>query len=155
VRGVRAALIAAGLALMVYGATLLADQPPVVLVRIGTWAAGGVLLHDFVFAPLCAALGFAGVRLIPGRWRAPVAVAALGTVVLLLLAVPVYDTPGRRPDNLTVLDRDYRLGLAVAVALVWICVPLYLLVARWLPVRQDQVVDRQRADDVEGQPPAV
>jgi len=154
-RIVRVALVAAGLALMVYGASLLADQPQAVLVRIGTWAAGGVLLHDFVFAPLCAALGFAGWRLIPAPVRAPVAVAALCSVVLLLLAVPVYDTPGRRPDNLSVLDRDYGVGLAVALAAVWVCVLLYLLAARWLPVRQDQVVDGQRAENVEGQPPAV
>jgi len=155
VRIVRVALVAAGLALMVYGATLLADQPQAVLVRIGTWAAGGVLLHDFVFAPLCAALGFAGLRLIPARVRTPVAVGALCSVVLLLLAVPVYDKPGRRPDNLTVLDRDYGVGLGVALAVVWVCVLLCLLVAQRLPVRQDQMVDGERTGDVERQPPPV
>ncbi|KGI66749.1 hypothetical protein MJO55_03690 [Mycolicibacterium rufum] len=148
-------LIAAGIAVGACGAVLLLDDPPVVLVRIAVWAAAGVILHDFVFAPLCVALGFAGRRLLPAPWRTPVAVAALCSVVLALLAIPVYDKPGARPDNLTVLDRDYVSGLWIALAVVWVCVPLYLLAARRLPVRQDQVVDGQRADDVERQPPPV
>ena len=69
-----------------------------------------------MFAPLCAALGFAGRRLIRGRWWTPVAVAALCTVVLALLAVPVYAKPGCAPDNPTVLDRNYPLGLWISLA---------------------------------------
>lgn len=152
---VRALLIAAGLALAAYGALLLVDFSPVVLIRIAIWAAAGVVLHDFVFAPLCAALGFAGRRLVPAAWRAPVGIAALCTVVLALLAVPVYDKPGMRPDNMTVLDRDYVAGFWIALAVIWVCVPLAIIAKRFLPVRQDQMVDRQRADDVERQPPAV
>lgn len=92
--------------------------------------------------------------MIPLRWQSPFAVAGLCSVVLVLLAIPVFSRPGMRPDNPSVLDRDYPLGLAVALAVVWCCVPVYLLVRR-LPVRQDQMVDRQGADDVERQPPPV
>lgn len=154
-RILRIVLVAAGVAAGAYGGVLLLDQQPVVLLRIAVWAAAGVVLHDFVFAPLCTALGFAGRRLVPAAWRAPVAVAALCSVVLALLAIPVYDKPGARPDNLTVLDRDYVVGLWIALAVVWVCVPVYLLAMRRLPVRQDQVVDGQRAEDVERQPPPV
>ena len=76
------------------------------------------------------------------------------TVVLALLAIPVYGKPGMRPDNPTVLDRNYPLGLWVSIAVVWACVPLYYLMMRFLPVGQDQVVDREGADDVERQPPS-
>lgn len=151
---VRALLIAVGLALGAYGAVLLWDNPPVVLIRIVMWAAVGLVVHDFVFAPLCVAVGLAGRRLLPARWRSPVAVAALCTVVLALLAIPVYGKPGMRPDNPTVLDRNYPLGLWVSIAVVWACVPLYYLMMRFLPVGQDQVVDREGADDVERQPPS-
>ena len=48
----------------------------------GVGTASGVVLHDFVFAPVCVALGFAGRRLIPGKWWAPIAVAAFCSVVL-------------------------------------------------------------------------
>ncbi|TRW86355.1 hypothetical protein FK535_07820 [Mycolicibacterium sp. 018/SC-01/001] len=152
---VRAVLVVVGVVLAAYGALLLVDFSPAVLIRIAIWAAAGVVLHDFVFAPLCAALGFAGRRLVPAVWRAPVGIAALCTVVLALLAVPVYDKPGMRPDNMTVLDRDYVTGFWIAVAVVWVCVPIWLVARRFLPVRQDQVVDGQGADHVERQPPAV
>ena len=152
---VRVLLMTAGVALGCYGAVLLWDNPPVVLLRIVMWAAVGVVVHDFVFAPLCAALGLAWRQLIPTGWQSPVAVAALCSVVLAALAVPVYSKPGMRPDNATVLDRDYSMGLWISLAIVWACVPLYYLLMRWLPVRQYQVVDREGADDVERQPPSV
>jgi len=152
---VRVLLMTAGVALGGYGVLLLWDNPPVVLLRIVMWAAVGVVLHDFVFAPLCAVAGVAWRRLTPMGLQSPVAVAALCSVVLVLLAIPVYGRPGMRPDNPTVLNRDYPMGLWISLSIVWACVPLYHLLIRRLPVRQDQVVDRQRADDVERQPPSV
>ncbi|MDT5401011.1 MAG: hypothetical protein QOK33_4242 [Mycobacterium sp.] len=151
---VRVILMAAGFAGGLYGAWLLWEFPPGIIFRIAVWAGAGVVLHDFVFAPLCAAFGFAGRRIIRGRWWTPVTVAALCTAVLGLLAIPVYARPGARPDNLTVLDRDYPLGLWVSIAIVWACVPIYCLIARLLPVGQNEVVEQQRSDDVERQPPA-
>jgi hypothetical protein len=152
---IRVLLMAAGLAIAGYGVALLLESPRVILIRIVVWALVGVVLHDLVFAPLSVAMGFAGRRLLPSRWWAPVAAAALCSVVLAFLAVPVFDKPGLRPDNRTVLDRNYALGLWISLAIVWACVPLYLLGARLLPVRQNKAVDRQGADDVESQPPSV
>ena len=126
-----------------------------ITMRIVVWALVGVVLHDAVFAPLCVALGFAGRRLIPGRWWPPIAVAAFCSVVLVFLAIPVYGKPGMRPDNMTVLDRNYPVGLWISLAIVWACVPLYYLAARLLPVRQDEVVEQESAGDVERQPPTV
>lgn len=151
----RAALVVIGVALGAYGAWLLWESPWEVIVRIVTWAVVAAVVHDFVFAPLCAALGWTGRRLIPRSWWSPVSVAGVCTVVLLLLAVPVYAKPGAHPDNPSVLDRDYVWGLWVSVAVVWACVPLYVLARRVLPVGEDEVVEQQRADDVEGQPPPV
>jgi hypothetical protein len=197
----RVMLIVLGLMIGGYGAVLVWDNPPVIIMRIVVWALVGVVLHDAVFAPLCVALGFAGRRLIPGKWWPPIAVAAFCSVVLVFLAIPVYGKPGMRPDNMTVLDRNYSLGLWISLATVWACVPLYYLAkavrrrpnagpgadplhgssveidtragddrlvrrthspddnlghgTHKLPVRQDEVVEQQRADDVERQPPAV
>ncbi len=94
------------------------------------------------------------------------AVTALCSVVLTLLAIPVYGKPGLRPDNPTVLDRDYVRGLWWSLAVVWLCVPAYMggkalkglghkRTRRPLPVGQDEVVERERACDVEPQPPSV
>ena len=151
----RVTLVVLGLVVGVYGAVLVLDNPPVIIIRIVVWALVGIVLHELVFAPICVALGFAGRRLIPGRWWPPIALAALCSVVLVFLAVPVYGKPGMRPDNMTVLDRNYELGLWISLAIVWACVPLYYLAMRLLPVRQDEMVDQESADDVERQPPAV
>lgn len=151
----RAVLILAGLAIAGYGVVLLWDFPWEVILNIGIWAAAGVVLHDFVFAPLCAAAGWAARPLIRGRLWSPVVVAAICSVALVLLAIPVYSRPGAHADNATVLDRDYPVGFWIAVAVVWACVPLYYLISRLLPVREDEVVDQQRADDVQSEPPTV
>ena len=149
----------------------------VIIIRILVWALVGVVLHDAVFAPLCVAFGFAGRRLVPGKWWPPIGVAALCSVVLVFLAIPVYGKPGMRPDNMSVLDRNYPLGLWVSLAIVWSCVPLYYLAVRLrsrfspgmhnspdnnlghstaqLPVRQDEVVEQECPGDVERQPPAL
>jgi hypothetical protein len=151
----RLLLAVIGVGLGGYGALLLWENPPVIIVRILVWAAVAVVVHDFVFAPLCVAVGWAGHRLIPAGSRSPVAVAVLCSVVLVLLAIPVYSRPGMRPDNMTVLDRNYPLGLLVSLGVVWCSVLVYQLLRRLLPVGQDEVVQRERADDVDRQPEAL
>lgn len=150
----RILLALAGVGLGGYGALLVLDNPPVIILRILVWAVVAAVVHDFVFAPVCAVVGMTGRRLIPLAWQSAVAVAALCSVVLVLLAMPVLGRPGKRPDNPSVLDRDYPLGLTVALVVVWLCVPVYFLL-RWLPICKNQVVDGQGADDVERQPPSV
>lgn len=140
---VRAILMLAGLASLGYGGLLLwTDNPWPIIVRIGIWAAAGVVLHDFVFAPVCVAIGATGRRLLPMRWQGPVAIAALLTVTLLLLSIPVYDKPGARPDNATVLDRDYHQGLWIVVLVVWIGA------ATWIASRTVAERRRTAADGV-------
>jgi hypothetical protein len=148
----RLLLAVAGIGLGAYGALLVWDNPTVIIVRILVWALVAVVVHDFVFAPLCAAAGWVGHRLIPVASRSPIAVAVLCSVVLVLLAVPVYGRPGMRPDNLTVLDRDYPLGLAVSLGAVWLSVLVYELVKRLLPVGQDDMVEHECAEHVDRQP---
>lgn len=129
VRTLRWALVAMGVAIGGYGAWQLWEFPTDALLRIAVWAAAGVIIHDFVFAPLTAALGYTSRRLIKGRWWPPVAVAAMCSITLVLLAIPVFDTPGAKPDNPSVLDRDYPLGLGVSLALVWASVPLWYAIS--------------------------
>jgi len=152
---VRGLLIALGLAVGVYGAVLVLDNPTEVIIRIGVWAAIGVLLHDAVFAPACLALGFAARRILPRSWWSAILVAALCTIVLVLLAIPVYNKPGLQPDNASVLDRDYHWGFWVSLAVVWGAAVLYLIASRLLPVRQNHVVQQQSPGHIEAQPPSV
>jgi len=43
---------------------------------------------------------------------------------------------GCGPTNLSVLDRNYRAGLWISLAIVRACVPLYLVTMWLLPVRK-------------------
>jgi hypothetical protein len=152
---VRGVLMAAGFTIGIYGLWLVWEFPLEIMIQFALWGGIGLAIHDFVFAPLCALLGFAGRKVIRGRWWKPVTVAALCTVVLAILAIPVYARPGAHADNPTVLDRNYPLGLWISIAIVWACVPVYYLVTSRLPVRQQNVVEQEGTDDVESQPPAV
>ncbi|WP_228832630.1 hypothetical protein [Nocardia brasiliensis] len=119
---VRLLLLVAGGWLGWYGITLLLDFPQADLISIALWFAGGILLHDAVFAPLCAAAGITARRFLPGVWWGPAACGAVCTVALLAIAAPVLDRGHAMPDNPTVLDRNYLLGLMAAVVLVWVLV---------------------------------
>ena len=125
IRGLVGALgVAAGL----YGAWLLYDRGWDNFVAAGTWLFAGVVLHDGVLAPLVLLLCLAGTRALPRAARGP---AAAGLVVLgsvTLLAVPVLGRFGARPDNTTLLDRNYALGwvLLAVTTVVGVAVATYV-----------------------------
>lgn len=108
----------AGLGALVYGGVLLLANGWADLVDTAVWLAGGVVLHDFVLVPATLAVCWVGARLIPPGRRPPVAAALLVLGTLTLLAVPVLGRFGARPDNLTLLDRNYPAGWAVVSAIV-------------------------------------
>ncbi|MEV2225189.1 hypothetical protein AB0E01_35735 [Nocardia vinacea] len=112
-----------------YGISALFDLPPTDLDSIAIWFAGGILLHDAVFAPICAALGLTARHLLPCTWWAVTACGAICSVALVLIALPVLDRGDGMPSNPTVLDRNYPVGLAAALILVWSLVFLAQAVA--------------------------
>ena len=121
------ALGAAGAA---YGLVLVLQQGLSDLVDIVIWLAGGVVLHDFVLVPITLTLLFLGSRLVPDRLRGPVAagLVVLGTVTVV--AIPVLGRFGARPDNPTLLDRNYAAGWLAVAALTVIGVVVTSLVTR-------------------------
>ena len=110
-----------GVLVAAYGTfLLLTRQEPDRLVNAAAWLGAGVVLHDLVLAPLVVALLAVASRLLPAAARGP---ATVGMVVLgcvTLVAVPVLGRFGARPDNPTLLDRDYGTGWLVLAALVWV-----------------------------------
>ena len=114
---IRGALGLLGVGGAAYGGWLLHDRGWENFVAAATWLVAGVVLHDGVLAPLVLLVCLGATRLLPGVVRGP---AAAGLVVLgsvTLLAVPVLGRFGARPDNPTLLDRDYALGWVVLAAL--------------------------------------
>jgi hypothetical protein len=133
----RALLVVAGVAAIGYGALGLLraasdTRPP-------RWLADLVassLLHDLLLAPVVLLLLVAGRRWLPRSWRGPAAAFLLIGGSLALVALPVVLGAGARPDNPTLLPRDYRAGLAVTLAVTAACVVVGTLVLRRLRSRR-------------------
>lgn len=123
----RLALGAVGVAAGLYGALMLLDDGFSDLVSIVIWLAGGVVLHDFVLAPLTVLAGRLTPRL-PSPTRAPVVVAVVVLTAITLLAIPVLGRFGASPGNATLLDRNYWAGWVGIVTLLAIGVLLASIV---------------------------
>lgn len=115
----RIALGIAGAGLATWGGWLLL---PELSLNLLFWLGGGVAVHDFVIAPLVGATGL----LVK---RASIGVGLTLTAVLALLAVPLVWRTYSGPVNPGLHDRDYPLGLAAALAVVWTGVALYEVAA--------------------------
>jgi hypothetical protein len=111
---------------------LLLDRTAPVL-GVGAWWLGGPLIVDLIAVPIIVISGMAVWRFVPVGWRRYVAGAAALSVLLSLVALPFLTGLGRRPDNPSLLDRNYWAGYLTLIVLVW-GVPLALrLVRRLLP----------------------
>jgi len=110
----------AGMALSGYGLARLLGDP-----YIGdamswlTYFAGGLLLHDLLWAPLVALGSFALVRVVPARVRPVVQGALIVTATVLLVGYPAVNGGGRQPDNPTILPLDYPRNLVIVLVAVW------------------------------------
>jgi hypothetical protein len=125
--GVRLGVGGLGVAVAAYGVVRLLDLGVHNLVAAATWLVGGVVLHDGLLAPLTVGVGALLVRSRRLPAAAVIGLVVLGTVTLV--AVPVLGRFGARPDNPTLLDRNYVLGwLALATLTV-----LYVGIAALAP----------------------
>ncbi|CUR55752.1 conserved membrane hypothetical protein [metagenome] len=103
----RVLVAAPGVMMGLYGLYLLIDLGLDNLLATALWAAGGVVAHDGVLAPVVLLGCLLGLRVLPAAARAPAAVALVVLGTLTVVAIPVLGRFGARPDNPTLLDRDY------------------------------------------------
>ena len=106
---------AIGAGLAAWGAWLLLPQ---ITVELLAWLGGGVVLHDFLIAPLVGASGFV-VK------RASIGVGLAVSGVVGLLAVPLLWRQYGGPVNPGLHDRGYATGVAAVLAVIWTAVALY------------------------------
>lgn len=88
------------------------------IVNAVLWLAGGVIVHDAIIAPLTIGLTVLATRVLPARLRTRVTVALVVLATVTLTAVPVLGRFGVKPDNDTLLDRNYVGGWLVFAAIV-------------------------------------
>jgi hypothetical protein len=119
----RVLLGAVGVAVGVYGAyLLLSRQEGEQLTSAAIWLASGVVIHDFIIAPIVLAIVALGARLLPGPARVPavVGMVVLGTVTAF--AIPVLTRFGNKVDGDGLLDRSYVVSWLVVAGLVLLAV---------------------------------
>ena len=117
-RLVRALLLLTGVGFGLWGVWLMRDFTSEQLISMGTWLAGGVILHDAVIAPVTVLLGVVAARLLPGRTRSVAAIAFLVWATLTVAFVNVLSGQGGKPDNDTVLHRPYGLSWIVLTLVI-------------------------------------
>lgn len=107
-----------GVVTLGYGGWLLADDSLADLRNLALWLVVGVVVHDFVLAPLVLLGGGLVGRLLPSVASGPVAagLVVLGTVTVM--AVPVLGSFGAIEANPSLLDRSYWAGWWVLAGLV-------------------------------------
>jgi hypothetical protein len=115
--GIRISLGVLGLAAAAYGAVELLDLGLDNLRATVTWLVGGVLVHDALVGPLTIAVWFVVSRISGRRLPGAVVVAAIVLGTVTVVAVPVLGRFGARPDNPTLLDRNYVLGWSMLATL--------------------------------------
>lgn len=122
-RTTRAAFAVAGLAMLAWGGWLswefLTSRTRNAVQGLA-WFVGGPVVHDGLVAPAVGVLGLLLTRFVPVAWRAPIAVGAVLSGVLALLAVPLLWRPFGVATNPGLHDRNYVAGLAIALAVVWL-----------------------------------
>lgn len=117
----RGLLAAAGVAALAWGVWLAWDFAGAHdAIQVVFWLAGGPVVHDGVVAPVVGVVGLAVVRFVPPVWRAPVAVGAVLSGVLALLAVPLLWHPFGVATNPGLHDGDYAVRLSITLGVVWL-----------------------------------
>jgi hypothetical protein len=127
----RILLVAVGVAAGLFGALRLLQTGWDNIFHAGIFLVGGVAVHDGFLAPVTIAVTVLGTRLLPPAVRGRV---TLGLAVLLTVtasALPAILRLGARPDNVTVLPRNYLVGWVVfAVVVLVATVVVDLVVSR-------------------------
>jgi hypothetical protein len=107
-----------GIAAMVFGALLTVDLPD--KAEIAAWFLAGPIGHDVVVAPVVGGFGLLLARVLGPPWRAPVIVATGFSALLVALAVPLLWQDHVPAVNPGLHDRNYPLGLGIAIGTSWL-----------------------------------
>lgn len=134
------ALLLLGALTVAYGGLLMLQlliERTAPVLGVGGWWLGGPLIVDLIAVPLVVVVGVGIGRVVPTLWRRYVAAASALTLLLSLVAFPFLTGLGRRPDNPSLLDRNYWAGYLTLVAIIW-GLPLLIRWVRGFPRKTSQ-----------------
>nr|WP_221383009.1 NAD(P)/FAD-dependent oxidoreductase [Actinoplanes polyasparticus] len=135
----RRILIALGVALMAYAAVG-AVLDGVNLIGVPLFLAGVLILNDGIILPLVIGLGALVGRVAPRAWGGWTRAAAVISVSVTIVALPLVLGFGRVADNPSVLPGSYGRGLLLILALVWLVALARGLARRGDPARRAGVL---------------
>jgi len=118
-RWTRRILVAAGTAIIAYAVYGAIHDPDTAPAGQLAFLAAVVIAHDALLMALTIGSGILIGRLLPVPIRKPVRAAAIISLTLTLMALPLVLGRGRRPDDPSALPLNYTRGLLIILALVW------------------------------------
>lgn len=123
--------LALGVPVIAYGIRgVLVDSADTHPAELARWIVGLAVVNDLLVIPAAIAVAF-GLRRITPAWLWPaVRAGLLGTAVLGAVAWPLMRGYGEDPANPSLFPRNYATGLLAAVAVVWVVVLAWGLIAR-------------------------
>jgi hypothetical protein len=123
---VRRVLVAIGAVTIGYAVLSAIADPDLKLLGVLVFLAAVLVLHDGVLLPITIGVG-ALIGRLPAPARVPVRVAALISLPVTIVALPLVVGYGRSPDNPSILPLHYGRGLLLTAAAIW--VPAAVIVA--------------------------
>ena len=114
----RIALAAVGIALVLYGGgRILLSVPPPILVMLGVWMVGALLIQHGVVSPLVVAVG-AALRRIPDRGRRFLQIGLIAAAMVTAVALPLILRQGTQPPAKALLLQNYAANLTLLLGLI-------------------------------------
>ena len=129
-RIVRRGLIAAGTLAMGYAVVGALTDPDVQPFGVLVLLAGVVVGHDAVLLPVTIGIGVLIGRFVPAGDRIAVRAAAVCSLAVTVVALPLVLGYGRTADNPSVLPLPYGRGLATVLLMIWTAALAMIVVRR-------------------------
>ena len=115
----RIALAVVGIVLILYGAgRILTSVPPPLLVLLGVWMVGALIVQHGIVSPLVVGVGAALRRLVPDRGRRFLQTGLIVAAMVTVVAIPLIIRQGTQPPAKALLLQNYAANLTLLLGLV-------------------------------------
>jgi len=94
--------------------------------ELARWIVGSAIVHDALVLPLVVILSVAARRAVPSPAWPAVRWALAASAMLVLVSWPFLSGVGRRPDNPSLLPRNYVVGVAIVIGIVWLSAAVWI-----------------------------